>query len=92
MIPESTSPSPGLAEKGVNEYSLLTREVFTDTANESTARSCPLDPLEVDLLLNPDKRRLSVEDHLSWRQRLAMAGSPPLDEIDRLVAEGGGDD
>jgi hypothetical protein len=43
------------------------------------------EPLEVERLIPSDARRVSVEDHQSFRE--AIAPKPDFDEIDELVAE-----
>jgi hypothetical protein len=45
------------------------------------------DPIEIELLVSTDCRRISIGDHEQWRQSLAGAPVERVDEIDLLVAE-----
>ena len=47
------------------------------------------DDIVVDLLVSSDHRRVTIEDHRTWREILSQEHAAPVDPIDEAVEEGG---
>jgi hypothetical protein len=49
------------------------------------------EPLEIELGVSKDKRRITVEEHADWLATLSHSNPAPVDPIDLALEEGGDD-